>query len=143
MTDIDDLEDIAPSYPVIVEYTYRHVVWVEANSPAAAATYLQETPYESTDDQSTLVSSWWKVSEPDRYDWDDLYGYVEGTYQNEADAHVQVHQAEMRRQKLAADRAACTAAGHPNTEPPIWDGRIWCKDCTTYLDPAPAEAVSA
>lgn len=144
MTNVDDLEDIAPSYPVIVEYTFKHVVWVEAGSPAKAAKYVQEVPYEHTSDQTTLCSAWWEVSEPKDWDWRGaVYDYSDGPYTTLADAHVETHKAEMRRQKLAADRAACTAAGHPETQPPIFDGRIWCKRCVTYLDPNAAEAVSA
>jgi hypothetical protein len=140
MTDLDidpvnELADISPSYPVIVEYTHQHIVWVEAESPEQAVAYLEDAPHEETSDQKTLQSFGYTVKQPERWDWSDVYDYSDGPYSTLADAHVQVHEAEMRRQKLEAERAACTAAGHPNTEPPIWDGRIWCKGCTTYLKP--------
>lgn len=125
------------SYPVIVEYTHRHVVWVNADGPKDAADRLQSEPYERTSDNETLAESWWEVREPRPYDWTDIYGYCTGPYAVEADAHVEWHRIEMRRQQLEAERVACRAAGHPETEGRLSDGRVWCKGCREYL----AEAV--
>lgn len=139
-TNVDDLADIQASYPVIVEYTHRHIVWIEAHSPKDAAASLQNEPYEKTNDHDTLASSWWKVSEPDRWDWDDIYPtWNDGPYRSNADAHVDAHRAELHRREREAQRAACTAAGHPNTREPLSGGRIWCGGCTQYLTPATAE----
>lgn len=92
-------------YPVIVEYTMRHVVWVEAASSADAAEEISDTAYEWTDDATTLMSATWKTSEPDSWDWDDIeYGgdSYPGTL---ADAHVQRHREHLRAIEYAHSQA--------------------------------------
>jgi hypothetical protein len=79
------------NYPVIVEYTFRHVVWVEADDAQRAVDRLLDEPYEYTNDQETLCSSDWKVKAPDQWDWDDVYeGDYYGAYRGlECNAHVE------------------------------------------------------
>lgn len=127
------------SYPVIVEYTHRHIVWVDADNPKDAADRMQSEPYEKTDDHETLSSSWWEVREPKSYDWADIYPVCpDGPYTTEADAHVEWHRHAMRMRQREAEKAACAAAGHLETEEPLSDGRIWCKGCREYLAEAGA-----
>lgn len=126
------------SYPVFVEYTQTHIVWVEADSPERAAEHLASWPYDNTKDDETLFRSGLSVHAPkDHWDWEDAYEDGEA-YSADHDAHVEHHRFTLRIQKEAAERAACTEAGHPDTDPPIWDGRIWCNRCKRYLEPARA-----
>lgn len=130
------------SYPVFVEYTQRHVVWVEADSPEQAAEQLARWPYDSTDDGETLFESMLSVSAPKRdWEWEDIYGNGDysSPFTTEADAHVEAHRTEMRRRELEAQKAACVAAGHPDVETYEATGRTWCKGCREYL----TEAVSS
>jgi len=104
------------SYPVLVTYTHRHVVWVEADSRDAAVGYLNEAPYEVTSDHETLYEAGWSVAAPkDRYDWDDVQdgGYSYPYQGTQADAHVEAWRTEQYRVKREAEKAACAAAGHP------------------------------
>jgi hypothetical protein len=129
-------------YPVFVEYTHRHIVWVDADDPEQAARCVNAAPYEYTDNHETLYMTSVDVQPPkDKWDWQDVYDDSwDGAYTTQADAHVQTHRAEMLRQKWEADKAACVTASHPNTERPLSDGRRYCRDCREYL---PAEAVTA
>jgi hypothetical protein len=123
------------SYPVIVEYTQRHIIWVEADTHEGAVDQARYDTWDKTDDQETLFEAGCSVQAPkDAWDWQEVYSdhYYE-PYSTEANAHVEAHEAELRRRKLAAEKAACAAAGHPDTEPPLSDGRVWCKGCTQYL----------
>lgn len=128
-------------YPVIVEYTHRHVVWVPADSPDDALASMQSDGYELTNDRETLADAGWTVEAP-KYDsdWSLVYsdGWGNGPYRLRYDAHVETHRLEMARQKREADKAACISAGHPNREEPLSDGRRWCDGCREYL---PVETV--
>lgn len=114
------IPDVADRYPVIVEYTYRHVIWVAGDDQANAVEQAQDAPYEQTNDQETLVEAGWSVKAPkDRWDWGDV---MEGSYSHpypgtEADAHVQTHRAEVARVAREAKKAACCDAGHPGSRP--------------------------
>lgn len=124
------------SYPVIVEYSQRHIVWIEASSPERAAERVASWPYDVTKDQDSLADSGVAVRAPkDRWDWEDVYGenYGSSPYTTEADAHVEAHEHELRRREERVARAACAASGHPETKPPLSDGRIWCVGCVEYL----------
>ncbi len=127
------------SYPVFVEYTQRHIVWVEADSQERAVERLASWPYESTS-QDNLADSGVSVNAPrDRFDWEDVYGDNYGNpYTTEADAHVETHRFEMFRRQREAEKKACTEAGHPVTRKPLSDGRRFCEGCSEYL-PAPSE----
>ena len=126
------------SYPVFVEYTQRHIVWVEADSPQKAAERLGSWPYESTHDSETLFETGLSVHAPkDRWDWEDVYGDGDysSPYTTEADAHVEEHQRVMYQRKRKAEVAACAAAGHPErrTYP---SGTVRCEGCHEYLPQA-------
>lgn len=136
--------------PVIVTYTHRHVVWVDApgladgqDMPAAvqaARDSIADYAYELTDDHTTLAEAGWDVSVPDAWDYQDtIYGYPEHPGAGlPHDAHVVSHRSELARLQREADRVACVAAGHPQQYPPLSDGRRWCPGCIQYLAPAPA-----
>lgn len=125
------------AYPVIIEVTTQHVVWIAAESAGQALDYAKSTPfYELIDDSKTAATYWDSVHAPDGYDWETVYPQwgSDGSYLGRnADAHVETHKHHLSTQKLAAERAACAEAGHPDTETPISDGRRWCKGCRTYL----------
>jgi hypothetical protein len=128
--------------PVIVEITTKHVVWVYADTPGEALASARQSPfYELVKDGETDVYTSSEVRAPDKWDWDEIYerSYSGGYQGVECDAHVEAHHAELRRQKREAEQAACTAAGHPDTNPPLSDGRRWCMGCRAYL-PALASA---
>lgn len=130
------------SYPVVVEYTQRHIVWVESDSHERAVERLTSWPYESTHDDETLFESGLSVYAPkDPWDWKDVYGdfYCTAPYTTEADAHVQTHQQEMYRRQREADKAACVAAGHPEVER-YASGRVYCTGCREYIEATAAEA---
>lgn len=131
------------SYPVFVEYSQRHIVWIEADSPEKAAERVASWPYESTNDDETLFESGLSVRAPkDRWDWKDVYseGDYGSPYTTECDAHVEEHKRVLWLRQREAEKAACAAAGHPETESPLRDGRVFCKGCHEYL---PAGTVRA
>jgi hypothetical protein len=129
-------------YPVIVEYTHRHVVWVTAEDQDAAVSSMQGEPYEKTSDHETLFDAHWSVKAPKgRYDWEDV---MEGDYYSpyqgtEADAHVEEHRRHLYEVERAAKVAACPKAGHPGLRT-FSNGLMFCKTCGWL--PEPAEAVS-
>src|SRR5690242_14451291 len=130
------------TYPVIVEYTYRHVVWVAAEDQQDAVRRMQDEPYEKTSDQETLVESGWSVQAPkDSFDWGDVMngGYYHPYQGTEADAHVEEHRRYLANLEWEAKKAACVEAGHPGFET-YSTGRRYCRNCG-YL-PELAEAVS-
>lgn len=118
---------------MLVTGTTHYVVWVHAESAEEAHEYAASDTYDYIrDDQSVDV---WLDAEKDpaetaHFIW--LYG---STFMPQHDAHVHTHRAEMACRKREAERAACTAAGHPETEKPLTDGRAWCSGCSRYLDP--------
>lgn len=117
------------SYPVFVEYTERHLIWVEASSAETAERWVTQTPWEFTSNSQSF-DGWSAVSTPkDAMDWDDVYGYTGGA--EEPDMHVQLHRAELNRRKYAAQKVACHEARHPDAVVGI--GSIWCPGCTDYL----------
>lgn len=107
-------------YPVIVEYTEVHVVWVEAPTPADAVEYLRDEPYELTS-SATSVDGYHEVRQPGRYE--------EGLTEVRCDAHVLAHQAHLYNVKREAEKAACAAAGHPNSELRPYAKETWCPVC--------------
>jgi len=126
--------------PVIIEVTTRHVVWLDADTPDDALRNAKQYPfYEITSDGETDVTTYWDVRLPDRYDWEEVYerSYCGGYPGRECDAHVEEYRRQKWIAKRAAEKAACTAAGHPSIEKPLSDGRRWCPGCSEYL-PAPA-----
>ena len=127
--------------PVVVEVTTRHVVWVDGDTQDDALRNANQYPwYELVNDGETDVSTWAEVLSPSRSDWDEVYGYgFGGGYPNrDCEAHIESYRHEQFRLRREAAKAACTAAGHPETESPLSDGRRWCQGCTEYL-PAPIE----
>jgi hypothetical protein len=104
------------SYPVIVEYTERHIVWVEADSLDDAVAMLQDTPYEWTSSK-TAVDSDFTAAAPDSYD------YVE----QPASAHVEAYHRHQYDERRTAEKAACAAKGHPDAH--TERNRIWCPVC--------------
>lgn len=125
------------SYPVIVEYTERHLVWVAADGPDTAERWVRETPWEFTRNGQSF-DGWASVSAPkDEYDWDAIYNGWDGAAE-EPDHHVHVHRAEQFRRELAAKQAACHEARHPDVTV-CGTGSIWCRGCTEYLYVADSE----
>lgn len=126
-------------YPVIVEYTMRHVVWVGASDQDAAAEAIRDEPYEYTDDQETLCDAGWQVQAPkDAWDWgtvtDNSYSHAyQGT---EANAHVEEH----RRWRHVRDRMLLDAWVE-NEDRDIAAGRInpadriTCPICPAWWEP--------
>lgn len=131
MTDTDD--DLR--FPVLVEYTQRHVIWVTADDQDQAVSNAHHNIYDRTDDGETLVEFACSIAAPKHsWDWEDVYSDHYGeSYDATQDAHVQAHDSEMRRQKWAAERQACAEAGHPDRREPLSDGRVWCPGCSQYL----------
>lgn len=72
--EFDDLDEPARSWPVVVETVQRHVVWVEADSPAEAARHITDDPtdYLKYDPENALGGDW-SVREPDRWEVRDIY----------------------------------------------------------------------
>lgn len=130
-------------YPVIIEVTTQHVVWVDADSQQDAVKHANDYPfYELISDNETAATFWHSVAAPAQYDWDTVYPRwgSDGSYiGRDANAHVEWHRHHLQMQEWAAEKAACTEAGHPDMEEePLSDGRRWCKGCREYL-PAPVE----
>ncbi|WP_431895816.1 hypothetical protein [Micromonospora haikouensis] len=89
------------AYPVIVEYTHRHVIWVTADDQAEAVRAVEPAPYELTKDDETLFDAGWKVTAPtDRWDWEDVYegGYSFPYGDQDCNAHVTTHREHLRKQ---------------------------------------------
>lgn len=130
-------------YPVIVEYTNRHVVWVDADNAELAAREVGWEPWKHTDDNETLFDSGNDVRAPQGWsDWADVYsGGYPSPYDPDNDAHVQTHRTEMYRQQREVLKAACAEAGHPHRNPHVRsDGTQRCQDCDEYV---PANQVEA
>lgn len=121
------------NWPVIVEYTFRHVVWVESGSQQRAVERLSDQPYEFTDDQETLCESGWKVTAPNEWDWDDVYeGDYFGAYQGlECNAHVETRRQWLRALDQAHQRA--TAENEDRDGIPA-DQRLTCSLCRTWRE---------
>lgn len=131
--------------PVVVTYEYRHVVWVDApdledGQPLAdamkdAKRCIENEPYEYTRDNETMISADYDTDVPNElYLRFYVYGYGDhpgGGKQH--DAHVHTHRYMQQVQRRERERAECTAAGHPNLERPISDGRRYCPGCGRYL----------
>lgn len=82
-------------YPVIVEVTLTHVVWVDgARDPVEAAKMVNDCSYEYLDDQETLAEIAEYVHVPSRWDWEQVYAQWDRAmpYQPmQCDAHVKTH----------------------------------------------------
>lgn len=123
-------------YPVIVEYTYRHVVWVAAGSAEHAARAIESDAYEYTDDSKTLVEAGWSVNAPKPWDRHTVYSDCgDGEYTTQADAHVQAYRHEQWRVQRVAEVAACVAAGHPKTQ--TYSHGTFCAVCGKLREVTP------
>ena len=132
------------AYPVLVEYTHRHVVWVSAYDQEAAIQSMQSEPYEKTSDQETLFESGWTVTAPtSRWDWDSVYegGYFYPYQGLKCDAHVDEHSRHVREmQRLFLE----ATAEHEDRE--VAAGRLaqeqrrTCGLCPDWLDDAGHES---
>jgi hypothetical protein len=124
------------SYPVFVEETVVRMIWVEADSPEAAAKKFSEYPgsYDYGRGGGDPVDGWVTGIAPSeqtsRYDWDAVYGYTGAA--DDHDSHVAMHQHVQLQQR----RAECAADGHPQLED-RGHGLLWCPNCTDYIKPAP------
>lgn len=130
-------------YPVIVEVTNQHVVWVEAEDTKEALRRVQQRGdwYDLLDDQETLVTTWPEFRAPcsDKHspnlaqlDWELVYeGDWYGAYQGlKCDAHVASHEHAQRMAVRAEELAACKAAGHINLEVRDYSkDRAFCPTC--------------
>jgi hypothetical protein len=123
-------------YPVMVEVTTVHVVWVAAGDPdeAEAVRLVAAEPHDYIDDNDTAASWHSSTRAPHEVDWDlvrdpDIGSSYRGTL---ADAHVQTHRAWVNEQlrlmveteDLAQDVGALTVAG-----------RRTCRACRTWTGP--------
>lgn len=121
---------------MVIEVTTRHIVWMPgdtAEEAVKAANYHPWYELAKAGENDAFTSA--EVRAPNEWDWDEVYerSYF-GSYPGlECDAHVEAHHAEALRQKWAAEKTACAAAGHPNTDTPLSDGRVWCVGCREYL----------
>lgn len=119
-------------YPVIVEYTHRHVVWVEADDQTEAVAYWQDEPYRVTDDAETLFDASYSVGAPDEWDWDSVYDGGHSYAGRYFDAHVQEYHSEMYR-RMGAEVDREDAAEDAGTLP-LGDRRT-CRPCRCWTSP--------
>ncbi len=88
-------------FPVIVEVTLTHVVWVDgADNHADAVKMVNDYSYEYLDDQETLADMAECVRAPNKWDWEDVYNQWDRSmpYQPlQCDAHVKTHYARTLR----------------------------------------------
>lgn len=130
-------------YPVIVNDTREHVIWIEADSPEDAVTRAARDTYYRIDDEQTLASRVVQVTAPAKFDWplvtDDSYMGYEGTRYDE---HVQIHEHLLWKQERAALQAVCSAEGHANNRHRWANGRIECRLCLIDLASEPAAATA-
>lgn len=68
---IDRLPEPDTRYPIVLEATERRLVWVEAESPAAALAAMQDYPHESWDDSEPMDGGGVSAVRPSVYSWDD------------------------------------------------------------------------
>lgn len=129
------------SYPVFVEQSVVHMIWVDADSPEHAAKQVNEYPgdYNRKLQSCDPVDGWLTARAPTEeigpYDWDAVYGYTGGA--DEHDHHVTLHRIHLAEQK----RAAHAELGHPGVTDRELDGKRWCPECSWWVEAA--EAVSA
>jgi hypothetical protein len=111
------------SYPVIVEITEQHVVWIPAENAAEAAKELSDDPdwYEQVSNK-TQHDIWHEVRRPDS--WDMRTPLIAIT----PDAHIHAYHSERARRRLEEQRAACAAENHVNG---LLPGRPapYCRTC--------------
>lgn len=123
-------------YPVIIETRMSHVVWIEAENPAAAVEDIEISGGADLDqltDLTNLIDADWEVRAPDDPDWGAIRDH-----EPPADAHVRLHKAHQR--ELA--RADCAAAGHPEANRHRYgDDVIECDLCRVVIA-ADVEAVA-
>jgi hypothetical protein len=136
-----------PQVPVLVTYTYQHVVWVGsealtggAGMPVAlkaARNAIEPEAYEHTD-LDNLAHADWRATVPTATDYRlMIYGNVGHPGGGRLhDAHVTTHRAHLAAVQLAAEREQCAAAGHPIRHAPRQDGTAWCRGCRAYLPAA-------
>lgn len=123
------------SYPVIVTYTHRHVIWVEAEDHKAAVERACWDTWELTNDQETLYESSIEVAGPKYdFDWDDIY---EGTYLSpyqgrDFEAHVETRRRWLR--KVERDHELAMTEYEDRDETPA-DDRQTCGLCRKWREP--------
>jgi hypothetical protein len=126
--------DKRQSYPVFVETTTVHMIWVEGDSAKDAASKFSEDPgrYDYGRGGGDPVDGWITGVAPTgtgRYGWHAVYGYDGAA--DDHDAHVATH----RWVQLQQRRADCAEVGHPQLED-RGHGVRWCPACTDYIKTA-------
>lgn len=123
------------SYPVIVTYTYRHIIWVEARNQQEAVEGASVDTYELTSDSETLLEADWKVEAPTwEWDWDDIYegGYLSAYPGRDFAAHVETRKAWLR--KVARDHELAMWEHEDREEVPDAE-RQTCGLCRQWREP--------
>ncbi len=121
------------SWPVLVTYTHKHVLWVEAETHDKAVEAASYEPYEKTDDQETLFDIGYQVERPSEWDWDDVYeGNYCMPYQGlECNAHVETYRSWSRALDKAHQQAT---ADNEDLDGVDAEQRLTCSLCRTWRE---------
>jgi hypothetical protein len=119
-------------YPVFVEETVVHLIWVEGRDAQDAARQVTEYPYDYDRKKTDPCDGWLIGRAPSEdtgaYDWDAVYGWTGAA--DEQDMHVTWHRIHLDQQK----RAAHAALGHPGMTDRELNGKRWCPECSWWVE---------
>lgn len=125
-------DDDRYSWPVLVEETIQHVIWVEAETHEAALDRARYDTWEKLSNE-TRNCSWMNLEMPkDAYDWDRVYEESFDGYQGvECNAHVETRRWWLAELDLAHKQATAENEDRDGVDA---EQRVTCPLCRTWRE---------